>query len=212
MIAYLGSSVLARAYLVDEDGHDDAVGLLADPQIATVTGTWTRIEVSGALVRAAQAGRGDEKGLLALLDADLAGPVVVLSAPQALVEQHALELVRAMRCARWMHGISRRPRSRCPHCVATSAWSPAFVLARSSETGTASWPLVSESGSVKATVCASPAAALRREQPPGARTARRCLWANSKARHRADRAGPGSAMSPRHSPAPSRDDDESALG
>lgn len=68
MIAYLDSSVLARAYLVDEDGHQDAAGVLADPEIATVTGTWTRIEVSGALVRAARAGRGDEKGLLALLD------------------------------------------------------------------------------------------------------------------------------------------------
>jgi len=94
VIAYLDSSVLARAYLVNEDGHQDAVRLLADPQIATVTGTCTRIEVSGALVRAARAGRGDEKGLLALLDADLAGPVIVLGASQEQVEQHALQLVR----------------------------------------------------------------------------------------------------------------------
>ena len=94
MIAYLDSSVLARAYLVDEDGHDEANVLLADPDIATVTGTWTRIEVSGALVRAARAGRGDEKGLLALLDGDLSGPVIVLGTPQDRVEQHALQLVR----------------------------------------------------------------------------------------------------------------------
>lgn len=94
MIAYLDSSVLARAYLVDEDGHQEASALLADPDIATVTGTWTRIEASGALVRAARAGRGDEKGLLALLDGDLAGPVIVLGAPQDQVEQHALQLVR----------------------------------------------------------------------------------------------------------------------
>ncbi len=94
MIAYLDSSVLARAYLVDEDGHQEASALLTDPDIATVTGTWTRIEVSGALVRAARAGRGDEKGLLALLDGDLAGPVIVLGAPQDQVEQHALQLVR----------------------------------------------------------------------------------------------------------------------
>jgi hypothetical protein len=33
-------------------------------------------------VRAARAGRRDEKGLLALLDGDLAGPVIVLGAPQ----------------------------------------------------------------------------------------------------------------------------------
>jgi predicted nucleic acid-binding protein len=94
VIAYLDSSVLARAYLVDEDGHQEASALLADPDIATVTGTWTRIEVSGALVRAARADRGDEKGLLALLDSDLAGPVIVLGAPQDQVEQHALQLVR----------------------------------------------------------------------------------------------------------------------
>ena len=94
MIAYLDSSVLARAYLVDEDGHREANALLADPDIATVTGTWTRIEVSGALVRAARTGRGDEKGLLALLDGDLAGPVIVVGAPQDQVEQHALQLVR----------------------------------------------------------------------------------------------------------------------
>jgi predicted nucleic acid-binding protein len=94
VIAYLDSSVLARAYLVDEDGHHEASALLADPDIATVTGTWTRIEVSGALVRAARTGRGDEKGLLALLDGDLAGPVIVVGAPQDQVEEHALQLVR----------------------------------------------------------------------------------------------------------------------
>jgi predicted nucleic acid-binding protein len=94
VIAYVDSSVLARAYLADEDGHEHALRLLADSQIATVTGTWTRIEVSGALVRAARIGRGDQAGLLALLDADLAGSVVVLSAPQDQVEQQALELVR----------------------------------------------------------------------------------------------------------------------
>ncbi|BBZ52036.1 type II toxin-antitoxin system VapC family toxin [Mycobacterium heidelbergense] len=94
MIAYLDSSVLARAYLADEDGHQEATALLADPDVATVTGSWTRIEVSGALVRAARAGRGDEKSLLALLDGDLGGPVIALGAPQDQVEQDALQLVR----------------------------------------------------------------------------------------------------------------------
>lgn len=96
MIAYLDSSVLARAYLADEDGHEAATQLLGDAEIATVTGTWTRIEVSGALIRAARWGRGDPEGLLALLDADLAvdGPVSVLSAPQDQVEEVALGLVR----------------------------------------------------------------------------------------------------------------------
>jgi len=94
VIAYLDSSVLARAYLADEDGHEYALALLADPQIATVTGTWTRVEVSGALVRAARSGRADERGLLTLLDADLSGPVIVLSAPQEQVEELSLALVR----------------------------------------------------------------------------------------------------------------------
>jgi hypothetical protein len=96
LIAYLDSSVLARAYLADEDGHEHAVGLLADADVAAVTGTWTRIEVSGALIRAARSGRADADGLLALLDADLAtdGAVTLLSAPQDQVEETALGLVR----------------------------------------------------------------------------------------------------------------------
>lgn len=96
MIVYLDSSILARMYLADEDGHEQAVALLNDRDIAAVTGTWTRIEVSGALIRAARAGRADTAGLLALLDADLAseGPVTVLVAPQERVEEIALELVR----------------------------------------------------------------------------------------------------------------------
>jgi predicted nucleic acid-binding protein len=96
VIVYLDSSILARAYLADEDGHDQAVALLDNLDIAAVTGTWTRIEVSGALIRAARAGRADAEGLLALLDADLAtdGPVTVLTAPQEHVEEMALNLVR----------------------------------------------------------------------------------------------------------------------
>lgn len=97
MIVYLDSSVLARAYLNDEVGHDEAVAMIDDPELGLITGTWTRVEVSGALVRAARAGRGDEEGLLALLDADLAaeGPVTVVAAAQEEVEAQALQLVRA---------------------------------------------------------------------------------------------------------------------
>lgn len=92
----MDSSVLARAYLVDEDGHGDVCSILDDVDLALITGTWTRVEVSGALVRAARAGRGDAAGLLAVLDADLAdaGPVSVVRAPQEEVEDRALELVR----------------------------------------------------------------------------------------------------------------------
>lgn len=83
--------------MVDEPEHQEVVGLLADPQVVAVTGTWTRIEVSGALVRAARAGRGDEKGLLAILDADLGidGSVTVVSTDQSDTETAALALVRA---------------------------------------------------------------------------------------------------------------------
>jgi uncharacterized protein len=86
--------VLVRVYLADEAGRDDVVRLIADPSVAKVTGSWTRIEVSGALVRAARSGRGEETNLLRLLDADLAGPVVVVDAPQEAVEREALSLVR----------------------------------------------------------------------------------------------------------------------
>ena len=71
--------------------------MLDDPDVGLITGTWTRIEVSGALVRAGRAGRADERGLLALLDADLAdgGPVTVVAGAQEAVETQALRLVRA---------------------------------------------------------------------------------------------------------------------
>jgi predicted nucleic acid-binding protein len=96
VIVYLDSSVLAHAYLADEPGHEQATSLLADLEIGLITGTWTRIEVSGALVRAARAGRGDEAGLLELLDGDLGadGPVTVVVANQKEVEERALHLVR----------------------------------------------------------------------------------------------------------------------
>ena len=98
MIAYLDSSLLVRSYLPDEKGHEQALALLEDPDITRVSGKWTRIEVSGALIRAARAGRSetDEQGLLATLDADLDadGRVTELTAAQENVEEKALELVR----------------------------------------------------------------------------------------------------------------------
>lgn len=71
MIVYLDSSVLARAYLANEAGHEEAMSLLANSEIGLITGTWTRIEVSGTLVRAARTGRGDATLLLELLDGNL---------------------------------------------------------------------------------------------------------------------------------------------
>jgi predicted nucleic acid-binding protein len=98
VIAYVDSSVLARAYLRDEDGSRAAQELLADPSIAKFTGRWTRIEVTAAIVRAARGGRR-VVALRALdeLDADLrdeGGRVALLSASEAEVEAMALAIAR----------------------------------------------------------------------------------------------------------------------
>lgn len=71
--------------------------MLDNPEALLVTGTWTRIEVSGALARAARSGRGSALDLLAVLDGDLGpdGPVTVLAADQTEVEARALSIVRA---------------------------------------------------------------------------------------------------------------------
>ena len=96
MIVYIDSSVLARAYLTDEQGHREAALLLDDTDVGLVTGTWTRIEVSGAIARASATGRVDRSGLLELLDGDLGdeGRVAVVTADQAEIEARALKLVR----------------------------------------------------------------------------------------------------------------------
>lgn len=84
--------MLARAYLADEPGHAEVRALLEDTTVAVATGTWTRIEVSGALTRAGLVGRVKADDLLALFDADLGvdGLVTVLGAAQAEVEAEAL--------------------------------------------------------------------------------------------------------------------------
>lgn len=96
MIVYADSSVLARAYLADEPGHREARALLEDPDTILVTGSWTRIEVPGALVRAAKARRGLRDGLLGLWQADINsddGPITVLAAKQDDIERKALQIV-----------------------------------------------------------------------------------------------------------------------
>ena len=100
MIAYIDSSVLVQAYLTDEDGHAAARSMLEDPEVISVTATWSRIEVSGALVRAGRAGRCNTPDLLRTLDVELAddGPVTLVGVAQDEAEEKALELVRA-------HGI-----------------------------------------------------------------------------------------------------------
>jgi len=100
VIVYIDASVLVRAYLVDEAGHDDAVALLDRSDIGLVTSSWSRIEVAGALIRAARGRRVDGTQLIDLLDQDMGpeGHVVVIAGDKDKVELQALALVLA-------HGI-----------------------------------------------------------------------------------------------------------
>lgn len=96
MIVYADSSVLVRAYLADEPGHHAARALLEDPDTILVTGSWTRIEVPGALVRAAKAQRGLRDELLRLWQTDIdsdGGSITVLVAKQDDIERAALQIV-----------------------------------------------------------------------------------------------------------------------
>lgn len=98
MIAYIDSSMLARAYLSNEDGNAEAVSLLTNAEIALVTGTWTRMEVSGALTRAAQQAGVNASVLHGALDSDLDpehGSVREVRVAQDEVERLALRLTRA---------------------------------------------------------------------------------------------------------------------
>jgi uncharacterized protein len=97
VIAYVDSSVLARALLRDEAGSAEVHRLLADRTVAKYTGRWTRIEVSAVIVRTARAGRPIvQADALARLDADLrpGGRIDVIDAPAEAVEAKALALAR----------------------------------------------------------------------------------------------------------------------
>lgn len=98
MIVYLDSSVVVRGYLPDEVDHAEVRKLLESPSYTTITGSWTRIEVTGALVRAGTAYRGDRESLLAAFANDiseLSGTLTVVDGEQAEIERIALELVRS---------------------------------------------------------------------------------------------------------------------
>ncbi len=97
MIIYLDSSVLARAYFADESGHQAAAELLKAPDVACLTGSWTRVEVTGDIVRAGRTSRVDESTLLNMLAEDLGEGerVAGVAADQGDIERRALEAVRA---------------------------------------------------------------------------------------------------------------------
>lgn len=91
MIIYLDASVLARSYFANESEYQAAAELLKGSAVACITGTWTRVEVTGAIVRAGRAGRADEAILLNMLAEDLGegGRVAVVTADQGDIERRA---------------------------------------------------------------------------------------------------------------------------
>ncbi len=126
MIVYVESSILSRFYLTDELGHERASAVMRNSEYQFITGSWTRIEVSGALVRAARRGERSSQSLLDALDTDLSeteGIVSVIDAEQTEIELIALELVRSfgirsmdawhLACARLALDELREPGEEC---------------------------------------------------------------------------------------------------
>ncbi len=97
VLVYVDSSVLARAYLPDEIGHESAVALLHGREHLLVTSAWSLVEVTSALTRAVRAQRGGDhlEALLALVDADMGddGPVTLLRTDHGQVEVRARQIV-----------------------------------------------------------------------------------------------------------------------
>ncbi len=96
MIVYVDSSAVVSSYLPDEHDHE-AIRLLLDGETTTITGSWTRIEVTGALVRAARAGRADADASLEWFRRDTApgtGGLLVVDVSRADIEGRALRIVR----------------------------------------------------------------------------------------------------------------------
>jgi uncharacterized protein len=97
MLVYVDSSVLVRAYLPDEKGHQEAHALLDGAEHLLVTSTWTVVEVTSALARAARGRRVEElDAVLAVLATDTGddGTVTVLRADAAQVERASTRIVR----------------------------------------------------------------------------------------------------------------------
>jgi predicted nucleic acid-binding protein len=95
VIVYVDSSQLVRAYLPDEEGYLAANDLLLGED-ALVTSTWTLVEVTSALTRAARGGRANLDDLLTAFENDTAvdGPVTLLRPDPVSVETRAIEIVR----------------------------------------------------------------------------------------------------------------------
>lgn len=107
MLTYIDSSVLARVYLADEDGHHAAVELLDGPH-HLLTSTLTSVEVTSVLVRAShQHASFNLDDCLASMNADVSvrGRVTPVRTDPADTESTARAIVRnfAVRSHQAMH-------------------------------------------------------------------------------------------------------------
>lgn len=107
MLTYIDSSVLARVYLADEDGHDEAAALL-DGAHHLLTSTLTSVEVTSVLVRASREhGSFNLDDCLASMNADISarGRVTPIRTDPAETESTARAIVRnfAVRSHQAMH-------------------------------------------------------------------------------------------------------------
>ncbi len=96
MLVYLDSSLIVRAYLSDESGHQAALTLLDDPQHLLVTSRWTLVELMSALARAFRGNRaGDFNDAAIRMRADTSanGPITLLRADFEQVEATATRIV-----------------------------------------------------------------------------------------------------------------------
>ncbi len=96
-VIYADTSVLVRAYLVDEPDHELLRYRLLEADEPVVTSELTRVELASAVMAAARQGRlGQPEVVLNRFDADCAddGPVALLRLDPVPVLQLARELVR----------------------------------------------------------------------------------------------------------------------
>lgn len=107
MLVYVDASILARAYLADEDGHDDALELL-DSDHQLFTSTLTTVEITSALVRASQSYDNfnlDDSLASMYMDISAHGVVAPVRTDVAETENAARAIVRnfAIRAQQAMH-------------------------------------------------------------------------------------------------------------
>lgn len=96
-IFYADTSALVRAYLPQEDDHDQLRTLLLEGDLPVVTSELTRVEFASAVAAAARAGRlRRPRVLLDRFDADSGdeGPLTLLTLDTAVALPFARRLVR----------------------------------------------------------------------------------------------------------------------